>query len=374
MAYLTCAWALGAVVASSAPTQNLLTSGGFEDALQGWGHGNAAVFEVTTGGAAEGEHFIAVQCPNTKDNALRRIVGGLTAGQDYTLTFKTRKNTIADLRIILRNPATKSYMGMVKPAPSDDWQVCQHNFKAPGPEVGLEISARAPGRCDLDDFAIVPGKGAPMPNSPKASVESTAAKGGPFADQIAAFESADKLNPPKPGAVLFVGSSTIKRWRTLAKYFPEVTVINRGYGGAMMADVLLYVDCIVIPYQAKHILVYAGDNDLAAKATPQDVLRDFKTFVAKVHAVQSGTPITFVSIKPSPHRMRIASKVAEANRLVQDFVKGDPKLGYVDITATLLGPDGKPDPALFEKDGLHLTEAGYERFAVPIKARVLSLK
>jgi lysophospholipase L1-like esterase len=142
-----------------------------------------------------------------------------------------------------------------------------------------------------------------------------------------------------------------------------------------MSDVLAYADRIVIPCKPSHILVVAGDNDLAAKATPQDVLRDFKAFVAQVHAAQPEVPITFISIKPSPHRERITTKVAEANKIVQDYTKTDAKhLGYVDVTAALLGPDGHPDPALYEADGLHLNEDGYKRYAVPIKARVLSLK
>ena len=96
--------------------------------------------------------------------------------------------------------------------------------------------------------------------------------------------------------------------------------------------------------------------------------------VAKVHAAQPETVITFISIKPSPHRERIASKTAEANRIVQEYVKTDPKLGYVDITGTLLGPDGHPDASIFEADGLHINEEGYKRYAVPIKARILSVK
>ncbi len=365
-----------------ASAQNLVTNGGFEDGLKDWGKANASVFEVTAGQAAEGQHFVAIQSPSAKESVIRRVVGGLTAGQEYTLTVKTRKNTITDLRIVLRDTAKKSYVGLIQPLPSEDWKAAKHTFKAPGTEVGLEISARAPGRCDLDDVSIVAGKGDP-------AVESASAKKGvsakpaapgaatatePFADQIAQFESFDKVHPPKPGAVLFVGSSTIKRWTTLPKYFPEVTVLNRGFGGARMHDVLYYVDRIVIPCKASHIVVYAGDNDLAAKSTPQDVLNDFKAFVAKVRAAQPGTPITFVSVKPSPHRERITAKVAEANRLVQEYIKGEPKLGYVDITGTLKRADGKVDASLFEKDGLHIKESGYKKFDGPIQSRVPAAK
>ena len=365
--------------------QNLVTNGGFENALKDWGNGNPAVFEVTKGKAAEGEQYVAIQSPDAKEKTMRRVIGGLTAGEEYTLAVRTRKNTIADLRIVIRNTAKKSYVGMIKPLPSEDWKLSKLTFKSPGTEVGLEISARAAGSCDVDDIAIVAGKGEGVTETasakpaaapaPSPGVTPTAAGAvEPFGEQIAAFEAFDKVNPPKPGAVLFVGSSTLKRWLTIAKYFPEVSVLNRGFGGARMSDVLNYADRIVIPCKARHILVVAGDNDLAGKATPEDVLRDFKAFVAKVHAAQPETVISFISIKPSPHRERIASKTAEANRIVQEYVKTDPKLGYVDITGTLLGADGQPDATLYEADGLHLNEEGYKRYAVPIKARVLAVK
>ena len=112
--YLLALWSWP-VVASA---QNLVTNGGFENALKDWGNANASVFEVTTGQAAEGEHFVSIQSPSAKESVIRRVVGGLTAGQEYTLTVKTRKNTISDLRIILRDTARKSYVGMIKPLPS----------------------------------------------------------------------------------------------------------------------------------------------------------------------------------------------------------------------------------------------------------------
>lgn len=373
------------VLTASARAQNLVTNGGFENALKDWGKGDASIFEVTKGKAAEGEQYLAIQSPDAKEKTLRRVIGGLTAGQEYTLAVWARKNTIADLRIVIRNTERKSYVGMIKPLPSEDWKLSKYTFKSPGTEVGLEISARAAGGCDLDDVAIVAGKGEAItetasatpssaPSSSVGTAPTAAAAQEPFADQIAAFEAFDKVNPPKSGAVLFVGSSTLKRWLTIAKYFPEVTVLNRGFGGARMSDVLYYADRIVLPCKAKHILVVAGDNDLAGKATPADVLRDFKAFVAKVHAAQPETVVTFISIKPSPHRERIAGKTTEANRIVQEYVKTDPKLGYVDITGALLGADGHPDASLFEADALHLNEEGYKRYAVPIKARVLAVK
>jgi lysophospholipase L1-like esterase len=365
----------GLLALSSGWTQNLLTNGSFEDGLQDWGNAHPAIFEVTAGDAADGTQFVTIQSPDSSDNALRRVLRGLTPGEDYTLTVCTRKNTIPDLRIILRNPETKKYIGLLRPLPSDEWQTVTKTFKAPGEAVGVEISTRAPGECQIDALSVVAGISAPTADATASNTQNTPRpeKKEPFGDQIAAFEAFDKVNPPEPGSTLFVGSSTIKRWRTMTKYFPDVRVMNRGFGGARMRDVLAYEERIVLPCQPAHILVYAGDNDLAARGTPEDVLNDFQTFVEKARAAQPGVAITYISIKPSPHRTRIAAQTEEANRLIAAYVKKDPSLGYVDVSKTLLGPDGKPDPALFEADGLHINEEGYRRFAVPIQERIAAL-
>jgi Lysophospholipase L1 and related esterases len=359
----------GLFALTAAPAQNLLSNGSFEDGLADWGKADPAIFEVTTGDAADGTQYITIQSPDSADHALRRVLTGLTPGEQYTLTVRTRKNTIPDLRIILRDPETKKYVGLLRPLPSDDWQAVSRVFRAPGEAIGVEISSRAPGECQVDDVSVVAGT-VPQTDPAPASAAPRPEKKEPFGDQIAVFEAFDKVNPPEPGSTLFVGSSTIKRWRTMAKYFPGVRVMNRGFGGARMRDVLNYEDRIVLPCKPAHILVYAGDNDLAAKGTPEEVLADFKEFVRKAQAALPGVSITYISIKPSPHRMRIAEKTAEVNRLIEEYVRTDPTLGYVDITKTLLGPDGKPDPALFEADGLHINEEGYRRIAPPIQERI----
>jgi len=186
-----------------------------------------------------------------------------------------------------------------------------------------------------------------------------AAEAAPFESDIAAFEAADRARAPAPGAVLFVGSSSIRFWETLARDFPGVPTLNRGFGGSSVADCARYADRIVVPYRPRLVVFYAGDNDVAAGRTPELILSDFEDFVAKVRAAQPDVPILFLSIKPSLARWKLADEIRRTNRLIREYTKNARGIGYVDVFAPMLGADGLPRQELFRVDGLHMTPKGY---------------
>lgn len=192
----------------------------------------------------------------------------------------------------------------------------------------------------------------------------------PFEKEIAAFEAADRKAPPPRDAVLFVGSSTIRMWTTLAGDFPKLKVINRGFGGSQIADSVRYADRIITPYHPSRVVLYAGDNDLAAGKTPQQVLADFKALVEKVRVAQGDVPVTFISIKPSIARWKLIDQIREANRLVETYARSQKGVDFIDISPAMLGADGKPRPELFRPDGLHMTRAGYEAWTKIISPRL----
>jgi lysophospholipase L1-like esterase len=176
---------------------------------------------------------------------------------------------------------------------------------------------------------------------------------------IAAFEAKDKESPPPKHAVLFIGSSSIRLWKTLAEDFPKQQVINRGFGGSQIRDSLHFADRIVFPYEPRLIVMFVGGNDLNAKRTPQQVVDDFKAFVAKVREKLPDTLIDYISIPPAPVRWSQHEQIVEANNLISDFIKTDPKLKFIDIYSKELGDDGKPREELFKPDRLHPNEKGY---------------
>ncbi|HEX6829146.1 MAG TPA: SGNH/GDSL hydrolase family protein [Burkholderiales bacterium] len=178
--------------------------------------------------------------------------------------------------------------------------------------------------------------------------------------EVQTFEEADRQNPPKAGAILFIGSSSIRLWNTLAEDFAGVDVINRGFGGSEIADSTDLAGRIVVPYRPRMIVLYAGDNDLANRRSPRQVRDDFAAFVGRVRRDLPGVRIAFIAIKPSLARAYLMEKMREANALVRDYAAGQRDVAFIDVFTPMLTPEGRARPELFVEDGLHLNRAGYE--------------
>jgi lysophospholipase L1-like esterase len=182
----------------------------------------------------------------------------------------------------------------------------------------------------------------------------------------------DAAHPPPRDAVLFVGSSSIRMWTTLAIDFPGVPVINRGFGGSTIADSTYFADRIIIPYRPRLIVVYAGDNDIAEGLSPRQVLDDFRAFVARVRGGLPDVAIAYISIKPSIARRALWPRMREANRLIDEWSRTQSRVSFVDVSTRMLDRHGRPRAALFRADGLHMTPAGYAiwvRALDPVLAR-----
>ena len=179
---------------------------------------------------------------------------------------------------------------------------------------------------------------------------------------IANFEASDHTNPPPKNAVLFVGSSTIVRWKSLQHDFPGVSVINRGFGGNEICDSTHFADRMIFPYHPRIIFLRAGGNDIHAGKTPQQVFEDFKDFVKTIHSRLPETEIAFISLSPAISRWNERDADKEVNTLIADYIKSrnSPKLKYIDTWNIPLDPAGNPRPELFVADKLHFSDAGYK--------------
>lgn len=180
-----------------------------------------------------------------------------------------------------------------------------------------------------------------------------------FAAEIDGLTKNDTTNPPPRDGIVFVGSSSIKRWTTLAADFPGLPVINRGFGGSQLADSVHYADRVVIPYKPKTVVVYAGENDINAGKSPDAVHADFNAFRAKVHAALPQARILYIAMKPSPSRWKHRDALTRGNKLIADECARDRRLTFVDVWPAMLDSAGQPRPELFVKDMLHMNEKGY---------------
>jgi len=184
---------------------------------------------------------------------------------------------------------------------------------------------------------------------------------------IAAFEAQDRASAPAPGGVVFVGSSTIALWKTLAADFPHHHMINRGFGGSELADSVYYAGRIVIPYRPCMVILFAGTNDIENGKTPQEIFAAFQAFVQKVQAAQPGMAIGYIEITSSPSRWKSRETVLAANRLIQDFCATRKNLKFIPVRGKLLGADGLPRKELFVADQLHLNAEGYRILADAVR-------
>lgn len=183
-----------------------------------------------------------------------------------------------------------------------------------------------------------------------------------FEAEVQALERAALDNPPPKGAVMLYGSSSFRLWTRAAEQFPGQTIVNRGFGGAHLSDLNEFLDRLVVPAAPRLLLIYGGDNDVAAGKSPERVLADFKELVGRVRQSLPKTRIGFVAIKPSPSREAQMAAQREANRLVRRWARRWRRVEFLDVATPLLDPAGRPDPQYFGRDRLHLNAAGYERW------------
>jgi lysophospholipase L1-like esterase len=184
---------------------------------------------------------------------------------------------------------------------------------------------------------------------------------------ISDYELADIANPPPKDCLVFIGSSTIARWKTLAADFPGQPVVNRGFGGSEIVDSTHFAPRVIFPYAPKMVFLRAGGNDLWASNSVEKVFGDFKGFCKTVHAHLPETKIVFISLNPSVARWKQHDKEKALNRLAANYIQGKPWLEYIETYDIPLGADGLPRPELFVGDKLHLNADGYKLLAERVR-------
>lgn len=195
----------------------------------------------------------------------------------------------------------------------------------------------------------------------------------PFHSEIQQFKKEDSIHFPPKHAILFLGSSSFRKWQDVQKYFPGYTIINRGFGGSTIPDAIYYLDAIVFPYEPKQVVIYEGDNDLASsdKITADSVLNRFEKLFSWIRKKLPNTSIAYVSIKPSPSREKLMPQMQEANSLIKDFLRHQKNAAFIDVYHAMLNKDGTPNKSLFIGDMLHMNDKGYHIWQKIIKPYLL---
>ncbi len=202
-----------------------------------------------------------------------------------------------------------------------------------------------------------PGRANPAPNADPTF---------PFSNEVEAFAKANSAGAPVRDATLFLGSSSIRLW-DIAGSFTDIGTVNRGFGGATTAHVLHYYKRLLPPVPPRSVVVYVGENDLAAGTTPDAVSRDILALLKRLRADYPRAAIVWLSLKPSPIRWTLWPKMAQVNAAIAARAKAE-KFDYLDVGTVLLARDGLPDASLFRPDGLHMNARGYQRWTGLVNA------
>jgi lysophospholipase L1-like esterase len=191
-----------------------------------------------------------------------------------------------------------------------------------------------------------------------------------FANDIARFAATDRDHPPPERPIVFVGSSSIRLWDSLQQDMAPLPVLNRGFGGARLSSVVHFVDRVVIQYRPRAVVLYAGDNDIDAGQSPQDVLREFTAFVSHVESALPEARIYYLSIKPNRLQWTNWPRYLQANAQIAAICAGDPRLGYIDVATPMLTSGQPPARDLFRFDGMHPSAKGYALWTGIVRARL----
>jgi lysophospholipase L1-like esterase len=184
---------------------------------------------------------------------------------------------------------------------------------------------------------------------------------------IVAFEKKDAEKMPAPGGIVFTGSSSFTKWQSAAEDLAPLPIINRGFGGSTLPEVIHYAERTITKYNPKTVVIYCENDMFGSKPkTPEQVRDAYVTLVKLIRQKQPDVQLYGVSLKPSPSRWAKKDDVIKANKLIQDYIKSDKKHHYIDVWPVML-KNGRPDGSIFLGDSLHMNGEGYKRWVKVFK-------
>ncbi len=191
-----------------------------------------------------------------------------------------------------------------------------------------------------------------------------AQQGFPFDNEIREFKHQDSIKFPPKNGILFIGSSSIRKWTDLEQRFARKPIIRRGVGGCELWQIVgYYTPYILFPYHPRKIFIYAGENDVAAGKSGAFVFEEFQKLLSMIDKQLPGAKVYFMSIKLSPSRAKYFPETAIANKLIKNYIAGKPNCTFIDVGSVILKDHSAvPDSSLFLSDYLHLNNKGYDKW------------
>ncbi len=188
-----------------------------------------------------------------------------------------------------------------------------------------------------------------------------------FEPEMLRFDSLDQVNGYMDGGILFTGSSSIRMWSTLTEDMEGYTVLNRGFGGATIPEVLLFSNRYLTTHKPDIVVFYCGENDIAEGASPADVLASFKTFVRVLETKMPDAELVYITMKPSVSRWHLWEQYKAGDALIQEFAKTKDFIKIMDCSQSMLAKNGEVKKDIFIEDNLHMNAKGYAGWTAQLR-------
>lgn len=195
-----------------------------------------------------------------------------------------------------------------------------------------------------------------------------------WAKEMAEFEAVDRATPPPARPIVFTGSSSIRLWKDLGTDYAGLQVLNRGFGGSTLKDLIRHFERTILKYSPRQVVIYSGTNDINSGTPVDQVVADLRTVVERIHRDLPETRILFIGCALNPARWAKRELMLEANRKISAYLAGDPRNTFVDPNTVMLGEDGMPKANIFVADRLHMNRKGYELWAPLLRPLLVPLQ
>lgn len=201
-------------------------------------------------------------------------------------------------------------------------------------------------------------------------ITSTAQKGTDFTEEVDSITQRYKhLRNKNQKTVVFTGSSSIRLWKGLEEYFPGYQIINTGFGGSEAADLLEFINPLILDYNPAKVFIYEGDNDISYRRSPARVLRTTKKILHRIWTEFPNTDIVLIAAKPSPDRWHLKKRYLRLNRKFQKYANKTSRVAYANVWDVMIRGE-EVDDSLFVEDGLHMNEKGYSLWYEVLKSHL----
>ncbi len=205
-------------------------------------------------------------------------------------------------------------------------------------------------------------------------VGSTFAQQIPFQEEVKQLTSQIDQKGWNKGSIVFTGSSSIRMWKNIQEEFPEVPIINTGFGGSQASDLLPHLETLVFRYDPQAVFIYEGDNDINAGKSTEEIIKDLDQILHMLNDHKEGILIYFIGAKPSPSRWNLKESYEQFNKALESYTEGIINSHYIDVWTPMLDPSGNPRPELFLEDMLHMKREGYEIWKKQLDNQINFLK